>query len=123
MLVYLTIITTQNPDPTSVSFTSVLFNIIVYHWDLDGIYYLAVIYMYKSIPWLVCIKLAQLIIILYKQKLPTEVPRDLKLAGVTINVAKFVNTLRRHVSLKMLMGIITTFLRELLNVKHLFLFY
>lgn len=72
---------------------------------------------------MVCIKLAQLIIILYKQKLPTEVPRDLKIAGLTINVAKFVNTLRRHVSLKMLTGIITTLLRELLNATHLLLFY
>ena len=73
---------------------------------------------------MVCIKLAQLIIILYKQKLPTEVPRDLKIAGVTINVAKFANTLRRHVSLKMLMGIITTLLRELIIINtHLLLFY
>ena len=43
----------------------------------------------------------------------TKTPKNLKVLHVMVNVARFVSILRRHVSLKTLMGISTIFEREL----------
>ena len=59
------------------------------------------------------VKIAPLRTTRYEQKLITTTPKNLKALDVMVNVARFVRILRRHVSLKTLMGISTIFEREL----------
>ena len=45
-------------------------------------------------------------------KITKETPKNLKVPDVTVNVAKSVSILKRHVNLKMLMAVSTIFVNE-----------